>query len=66
MEEEKELKKGQKAYLKRIVNQFQEEAKKSLDSIENLKLERKRPVNYILITLKTLPKFAACVEPSIH
>jgi|GEM_PF-5013399 len=26
--------------------------------------ECKRPVNYILITLKTLPKFAACVEPS--
>lgn len=39
MEEEKELKKGQKAYLKRIVNQFQEDASKSLDSIEKLKSE---------------------------
>ena len=39
MEEEKELKKGQKAYLKRIVNQFQEDASKSLDSIEQLKSE---------------------------
>ncbi len=36
-EEEKELKKGQKAYLKRIVNQFQEDAEKSLDSIEKLR-----------------------------
>lgn len=36
-EEEKELKKGQKAYLKRIVNQFQEDAEKSLASIEKLK-----------------------------
>lgn len=39
MEEEKELKKGQKAYLKRIVNQFQKDASKSLDSIEKLKSE---------------------------
>jgi hypothetical protein len=36
-EEEKELTKGQKAYLKGIVNQFQEEAKTSLASIEKLK-----------------------------
>lgn len=39
MEEEKELKKGQKAYLKRIVNEFQEDANKALTSIENLKAE---------------------------
>lgn len=39
MEEEKELKKGQRVYLKRIVNQFQEDASKSLDSIEKLKSE---------------------------
>lgn len=37
MEEEKELTKGQKAYLKRIVNQFREEAKNSLTSIEELR-----------------------------
>lgn len=38
-EEEKELKRGQKAYLKRIVNEFQDDAKKALNSIENLKAE---------------------------
>ena len=37
-EEEKELTKGQKTYLKRIVNEFQEDAEKSLASIEKLKI----------------------------
>lgn len=37
MEEEIELKKGQKAYLKRIVKQFQEDAELSLASIDKLK-----------------------------
>lgn len=37
VEEEKELTKGQKTYLKRIVNKFQEDAEKSLGSIEKLK-----------------------------
>jgi hypothetical protein len=36
-EEEKELTKGQKVYLKRIINQFQEDAQKSLASIEKLR-----------------------------
>jgi predicted nucleic acid-binding Zn-ribbon protein len=39
MEDEKELKKGQKAYLRGVVNDFKENAKKALDSIENLKSE---------------------------
>lgn len=37
MEEDKELKKGEKAYLKRIVNQFQSEAKNSLEAFNKMK-----------------------------
>lgn len=36
-DEEKELKKGHKAYLQRIVNQFKEEAENALNSIDKLK-----------------------------
>jgi hypothetical protein len=39
MEEEKELKKGQKAYLKSIVNKFQDEANEALRSIDKLKTD---------------------------
>ncbi len=36
-DEEKELKKGHKAYLQRVVNQFKEDAENALNSIEELR-----------------------------